>query len=271
MNIRRLPSRFALACFGLLLVADAHAVAGMGGVVAISMVPGSGSCNVSKLVPLDTPQDRFALGGTSTCDGQSGSADLYGDAANTSVGLRASASGGQSSVAAQVYSFDRWLLTPPPGTPAGLITIPVTLRLDGTVSGGADPGFFNRFLDYNLSINDAYTFGIFSANGSIATSGSYSLTFSGSVDFRNFNQASLPMTAEAILSLSLPGLAGGVVDFYNTSSASMALPTGFTATTSSGVALPFSSPVPESGPATLLLLGLAVIGTIARRRMRQPR
>ena len=59
----------SLAAFLLLAAVDANAVALTGGVV--SLVGGSGSCNKSQLVPLDTPQDTFALLVSTACGGGS--------------------------------------------------------------------------------------------------------------------------------------------------------------------------------------------------------
>jgi hypothetical protein len=63
----------------------------------------------------------------------------------------------------------------------------------------------------------------------------------------------------------MPGLTEGALDFYNSAAASILLPAGFSATTSSGLPLVFApTPVPEPSPAALLLAGLACVG-LARR------
>ncbi len=103
-----------------------------------------------------------------------------------------------------------------------------------------------------------------SANGSIASTGAFSQTFNGTVDFRYFGPSSaLPMTAEVIVSLFVPGLNESVVDFCNTASISMVLPTGFSATTSSGLPLIFA-PVPEPHTYGMLFAGA---GLVAWRRV----
>lgn len=258
---------FAIACVGLVLAAtDAGAVALMGGTLSLTMVPGLGSCNVSRQVPLTTPQDNFTLSAaTPICSGQSAAGGLRADASTGALGLRLTASGPQTTASAQVGFVDRWLLTPPPGTPAGFITLPVSFRLDGSVAPGSQFSTpFGRFLDYNLTISDPNS-GVgnplqsFQALGSISATGSYNLTFNGSLNIRNFNQTLMPMTALVEMMLLVPQLNVGAIDFYNTALTSMTLPAGYTATNSSGVALPFSTPVPEPATAALWLAGLVLV------------
>jgi hypothetical protein len=225
LAMKSLPilSRFTLSVFAVFACNHASATAMLGGVV--SMVAGSGTCHYNKLVPLDTRQDTFALSGATSCSGGSTSVDLHGEAATGTVGLRATSSGnglGSSQAAAQVYFSDLWQISVPTGAAVGTYTIPVSLTLEGSISPAA-LSHFNRFMDYNLSIRDLYsglsTNAVFEANGSITSTGVFSQTFSGNIDFRYFGPGSaLPMTAEVIASLFLPGLDEGVVDFYNTAS-----------------------------------------------------
>jgi hypothetical protein len=269
MEFHPILSRFTFSVFAIFACHHASAAATLGGVV--SMVAGSGTCNYSKLVPLDTPQDTFVLSGATGCSGGSSSVDLHGDAATGTVGLRATSSGnglGSSQASAQVYYSDHWLISVPMGTAVGTYTIPVSLTLEGNISPGALSGF-NRFMDYNLSIRDLYAGlspnTLFQANGSISSTGAFTQTFSGNVDFRYFGPGSaLPMTAEVIASLVLPGLNEGVVDFYNTASISMDLPSGFSVTTSSGLPLVFAPAVPV--PPAAYLLGSALIGLLGMRK-----
>lgn len=271
MKVYRSLAGVAVACIAALIGTDATATAYTGGV--ISLVGGAGRCNDSKLVPLDTPQDTFALSLTTGCGGTAASADLHADAATGSIGLRATSSGdgnGSSQASAEVSFVDQWLIGVPLGFAPGTFTLPVSLKLEGSITPGAvaSPSF-NRFLDYSLSIRDLYggisptTF--FSANGRITLDGSFSNTFSGSIDFRYFGPASaLPPTAEVSMSLFMPGLWEGSVDFFNTASVSMHLPPGFTATTSSGLPLVFTPSVPE--PATSAMLALGVLLLLSARR-----
>ena len=200
-----------------------------------------------------TAQDTFALSAVTACNGGSASADARGDAATASVGLRGTSSGngvGSSQAGGLVQFTDHWLLTPPVGTGTGtIINIPVTITLEGSVSAGAVfDAAFGRFLDYDLTISDKYgplnPGGSFAALGRISASGVFSQTFSGSVDFYNSGSTALPMTAVVSMNLFLVSLQEGTVDFFDTASISMVLPSGFSATTSSGLPLVFA-PVPS--------------------------
>lgn len=272
MKFHRTFLRFTLATVAVLVGNQADATATLGGVA--SLVGSSGTCNFNKLIPLNTQQDTFVLSGATGCLGTSSSVDLHGEAATGTIGLRATSSGnglGSSQAAAQVYYSDHWLLSPPVGAAVGTYTIPVSLTLEGNISAGALSGFqFNRFLDYSLSVRDLYAglsaTTLFAANGSISTTGAFTQTFNGNVNFRYFGPGSaLPMTAEVIASLSLPGLNEGFVDFYNTASISMQLPSGFSATTSSGLPLVFP-PVPEPRTNAMMLAGLGVLAWRVRRQ-----
>jgi hypothetical protein len=257
-----------VACLSTLLASEAAATANLGGTV--SVLAGSGVCNDNKLVLQNTLQDTFLLSGNTACSGGSASADLRGEAATGSVGLRASSAGngyGSSQAAAQVKLTDHWLLTPVAGTAAGTINIPVSIKLEGSISPGV---VFDTYggLSYNLTISDLYgapiPSAVFSAIGKISTSGNFSQTFNGSVNFTYFGPGSLPMTAVVEMDLFLSSLLEGTVDFYNTASISMDLPPGFSATTSSGQPLVFA-PVPEPEVYAMMLTGLGLLGFTVRR------
>lgn len=270
MALKHFTSHLLLACFTLVISDKVSATAQIGGVV--SVLSGLGSCHDNKLVAFDTPQDTFSLSGSAACSGGSATADLHADAATHSIGLRATVKGstaapGSSQAAASVSSIDFWIVHVPIGTPIGTISLPVSLTLDGSISSGA-LSEFNRFLGYNLTISDHYAAlspgRLFSALGAITTTGNFAQTFTGFVNIQYFGPGSaLPSRADVELNLGFSGLNEGTVDFFNTASISVALPPGFSVTTSSG--LPLFAPVPL--PAAVWLLGsaLGALG-LARRR-----
>lgn len=253
----------AFVCAG-----PAAATASIGGVM--SLVGGAGGCNVSALVPLDTLQDNFVLSRATGCAGTSSDAQIRGSAATASVGLRAASSGnglGSSQVAAQVRLADQWLISVPAGTPLGTLVLPVALHLEGSISLAASYGFqFNSFLQYTMNIGPPGSFNALQANGAIATTGAFAQTFSGNVAWQYTGQ---PLQAAIELSLFMPGLNEGTLNFYNSATASIQLPAGYSATTSSGLPLVFA-PVPEPSPAALLVAGLVFVLLAPRLRINAP-
>lgn len=260
-----------LACAALTLSSAAHAVALLGGSISLSMVPGLGACNAGAGVSTSTPQDVFALAIATPSGGpctQSASGSMHAEAATRSIGMQLTASGPQTVAAGQVSFIDTWIITPPPGTPVGFVTMPVSFRLDGSVAAGSNFSF-GRFLDYVFTISDPNSGGgnplqNFQVTGQVSATGTTALVFNGNVSFRNLNQATMPMTALVEMTLLVPQLNAGSVDFYNTAQASVALPPGFTATTSSGLPLVFA-PVPEPAALALWMMGAAVVAWAARR------
>ncbi len=259
-----------IAGAALSLSPAAHAVALLGGNIGLSMFPGLGACNAGAGVSLSTPQDVFALAVATPAGGpctQSASGSMHAAAATRSLGMQLTASGPQTVAAGQVSFVDTWIITPPPGTPVGFITMPVSFALDGTVAPGSSFSF-GRFLDYVFTISDPNT-GVgnplqnFQVTGRITATGTTALVFNGDVSFRNFNQTSLPMRALVEMTLLVPQLNAGSVDFSNTAQASLTLPPGFTATTSSGLPLVFA-PVPEPATSWLWALGAALLGWVTR-------
>lgn len=253
----------ATACVGLLASSAARATARIGGVVSTSFAEAFGACNRSTQVPQDTLQDSFTLNLTAPCAAGSAGGNLKAAAATGSAGLKVFAFG-TGAVAAQVSMIDNYLLTPPPGTPAGNYLIPVSLHIDGTVSAGStsqNPAF----LSYGLTLRDIYGGNlppaIFTAYDSVTATGAYSQTFNSSLSMRYFGPGGgLQTTVELTVQMSVSQLASGTIDFYNTAFASLALPAGWTAVTSSG--LPVTA-VPEPATALLMLLG---VGVVAQRR-----
>jgi hypothetical protein len=65
------------------------------------------------------------------------------------------------------------------------------------------------------------------------------------------------------MNLFVTGLFEGTVDCYNTAAASITLPAGFTASTSSGLPLVFA-PVPEPDTGALLVGGLLTLALVRR-------
>jgi len=251
---------------------DARALGLLGGTISLTMAPGLGACNASAQVSTSTPQDTFALAVATPslpiCAGQSATGSMHAEAATRSIGLKLTASGPQTTAAAQVSFVDSWIITPPAGTPAGLITMPVSFALEGLVAPGSTFSF-GRFVDYVFTISDPNSgagnpLQNFQVIGQVTTTGVSVLNFNGNVSFRNFNQVSLPMTAMVEMTLSAPQLDAGSIDFYNTAVASIALPPGFAATSSSGIPLVFA-PVPEPSAVALWALGLAAVGFMLRR------
>jgi len=268
MTARYLLVALSLGCAALGASGGAKASANLGGVV--SVLAGNGVCNASALVPGNTLQDSFQLDRSTACAGGSASAEVRGSAATGSVGLRAASSGnglGSSSAAAQVQFSDQWTIAVPAGTPWGTINLPVALHLDGTVSPGAmvDPGNGGQFLQYALSIGEPYSFNVLSANGQVSTVGAFSQTFDGVVGFSYSGQ---PLKVAVAMNLIVSGLFEGTVDFYNTAAASITLPAGYSASTSSGLPLIFA-PVPEPSSGILIAGGLLTLALVRRAASRR--
>jgi hypothetical protein len=265
MNPARSLILLGFACGATLMAGHAAATATIGG--AVSMNSGQGSCSDNRIIPQSTQQDSFALSGATACAGGSAGASVKGDAASASIGLKASASGtadGSSQTAASVSFRDFWDISVAPGTPSGSITIPVTLQLDGSISPGAvfNPGF-GRFLDYSLNFGQPFSFNVFQATGRLTTVGSYNQSFSGSVVLPY--SAGRPIRAVIELSMSVPGLLEGSVDFYNTASVSLQLPAGYVVSNSSGTQL-FAAPVPEPASIMMMMSGLALVAGLSRMK-----
>jgi hypothetical protein len=255
----------ATACSSLMVCGAAGATARIGGGVSATFSEGLGACNKSTLVPLTTLQDSFNLNLTAPCAAGSVSGSLKASTATSSAGLWVSAAG-TGSASAQVSLIDTYFLTPPAGTPVGTYLIPVSLHLDGSVTAGST-GSSGSFLEYGMSLSDGSGSNLpsatFSANGKVTSIGAYSQTFSSGLSVRYFGASSLPTSVEFGVNLRTGQFQGGTLDFYNTGSASLALPAGWSAVTSSG--LPVVSTVPEPATAVLLLLG---VGLLAGHRVR---
>jgi PEP-CTERM motif len=262
------------ACLGCAAVGEAGATAQLGGVVSTGFAAGFGLCNRSQVVPLDTLQDTFALHLAASCDGGAATAsgDLRADAASGSIGMQLSAAGA-AAASAEVRYFDTWLLNVAPGTLPGTFTIPVVFKLEGSVTPGSVARLGGNFLQYTFDTRDLYAGLPMSVVGSVTAVGAFAQTFAGTVDFRYLGVGSaLPTTAEVEIILSAPQIEAGTLDFFNTASVSLALPFGWSATTSSGLPLSFvpTAAVPEPASMALMLLGLVCMGGCALRRVGNP-
>jgi hypothetical protein len=257
----------ALAAFTLLAASAANAVALTGGVV--SLVGGSGSCNKSQQVPQNTPQDTFALAVSTGCNGGAALGDLRSDAASTSVGLHVAVSGTGAQAAAQVGLIDLWTIGVPVGTAQGtVLVLPAAFRLEGDIAPGSTFGSVGRFLDYNMSLSQFGSLsGILQQSGQVVSTGHFDQTFSGLVSFTYFGPG-VPTLADFEMQLSVFDLTQGDIDFFHTLSASLALPPGFTATSSSGASLFVTSPVPEPETLSLMVVGLLGVGMARLKQKR---
>ncbi len=271
---------------GLILAASvcvmsqsAGAVTMTGGVVSANA--GLGACHDNQIVPLATPQNSFTLSAIATCAGYSASGTVRGDAATVSVGAYGISTGGTfgySQMSSQVSLIDQWILTPSSAlvTPATL-TLPVSINLDGVISSDAVfSSGFGRFIDYNLSIADNYAplgpSASFSQFGSITSTGAFGLHANGNIVVY-VRGGSVPTAVSVALSLFIPALNNGTVDFLNTGSIVATLPAGWTATTASGVPLAFQTtavPLPQSfGLMLTWIIGAAARVTWKGRHRRQ--
>jgi len=258
----------ALAALTLLATCEVSAVALTGG--AVSLVGGSGSCNKSQVIPLNTPQDTFALAVSTACKGGSASGELHSDASIASVGLHTAVSGIGAQAAAEVSLIDQWIIGVPVGTaPGSVFTLPAAFRLEGDIATGSTFGAsFGRFLDYSISLGQLGSLsGILQRSGQVASTGHFDQTFSGLLSITYFG-AAVPTLANFEMQLLVLDLTQGDIDFSHTLSASLALPPGFTATSSSGTPLFVNSPVPEPETLLLMLLGLIAVGTARLRSIR---
>jgi len=164
----------ALAALTLLATCEVSAVALTGG--AVSLVGGSGSCNKSQVIPLNTPQDTFALAVSTACKGGSASGELHSDASTASVGLHTAVSGIGAQAAAEVSLIDQWMIGVPVGTaPGSVFTLPAAFRLEGDIATGSTFGAsFGRFLDYSISLGQLGSLsGILQRSGQVASTGHF--------------------------------------------------------------------------------------------------
>ena len=273
MEMTALIRTLAATALAVLTTSEVHAVARTGGTISIAFDTGLGSCNKSQQVPADTAQDSFAIAVSGSCGGDFASAELHSDASSAAIGLHATVSGG-AQAAGIVSLIDRWTMGVPVGTVQGTVfTVPVSLRLSGNIAAGS--AFFpayGRFVDYGMTLSpfSGGNLPYFQQIGRIASPGVFDQTFSGLVSFKYFGP-SVPAELEFDAYLSVPGLTQGDIDFSHTLSASLVLPDGITATSSSGAPLFVSSPVPEPETLSLMVSGLLIVGAARRKSIRSHR
>ena len=242
---------------------SAHAAQTGGSISLSGGAPGPG-CLVSRQVPTTTLQDSFALAASTSCNGGSDSAQVHADARVPSIGLAGTAS--NSSASAFVILSDLWTIGVAPGTPVrGTFSLPVSFHLEGDVAPGSVYGApFGRFLDIGGSLGQFGTgSGLFQFSSRVDTIGHFDQTFTGLATFTNYGPG-VPILGAFEIFLTMPFLQAGAVDFYNTLSASVELPPGFTVASSSGAALFAVSPVPEPEIVSMLLVGFGLLGARSR-------
>lgn len=259
-NMSRLA--FIAGLLGALHLGGASA-AQTGGTVAVSGGAPGPSCQSSRTVSTSTVQDTLSLAVAASCNGGSGTAEIRSDALAPSVGLQGSAS--DSSASAFVILSDVWTIGVPASVPlGGSFSLPVSFRLEGDVAPGSLYGpAFGRFLDLSGSLGQFGTAsGLFQVSSRIDSIGHFDQTFAGLATFTNFGPTATLAMFE--ISLFMPFLQHGSVDFLNTLAASVALPPGFTVTSGSGAALfaPLApvAPVPEPETVVLMMAGLLGLG-----------
>ena len=191
-HIRASTPLVALASIATAWASDASATAYTGG--AVSMVVGAHynttevPCYFNQSIDLNTRQDSVAVSGATACNGDSGSASLYSNAATAKVGVYGAALGdalGSTQVNAEVSMIDFWTINAPTSTALNsIVSIPVTFKLDGRVSPGATfSGVSTSFVGYTFVFGPAFGGPYFSEQGFVTAPGVYAQTFSANVNF----------------------------------------------------------------------------------------
>lgn len=275
-NLSKICCTVAIFAGLALATIGSSASASMIGGVAAAHAGGGSGCQDTHSVPLTTVQNSMALSASVGCLTESASVDMYADAATASLGVQASAIpnaalGTQAN--ALVGLIDRWIFTLPAGVATGaMLSIPVSFTLDGNITPlSSYRSSYERFMDYGFSILDlGNTTSQFSRYGRITAPGVYSNVFSGVINLINGGPG-LGMMAEIDMSLNIPGLEVGLIDFYHTARISLDLPDGVSVATASGLPLDFGShivpdPVSLPEPASWMLLMIGLAGVVSHTR-----
>jgi hypothetical protein len=197
-----------------LATCEVSAVALTGG--AVSLVGGSGSCNKSQVIPLNTPQDTFAL---AVINGLQRRLGLGGTAQRRFHRLGRPAHGGlrhRGTGAAEVSLIDQWIIGVPVGTaPGSVFTLPAAFRLEGDIVTGSTFWSVLRPISGTTASRSA-SWAVFRASFNavvkVASTGHFDQTFSGLLSITYFG-AAVPTLANFEMQLLVLDLTQGDIDF----------------------------------------------------------
>lgn len=248
-----------IVCLGFaeLASAQAHSVA-----ATVSLFAGVPNCTDSdQIAPSQIPR-ATTFAACTAANGASASGAARADLTTGSVGLELFArpvAGGYAGGAGQSSLTDRLHFAVAGGLDPGEdLLVGVTFTIAGTLSPDAlfQP-IYGRFLDYSLSFSD------FTASGTVtATPGPGPSTFSEVVSL-----TSPFLTADVAMTLFVPGIEQGGVEFLDAATVELDLPAGVTFTSESGVFLT----APESTSTALAVASVSTLACLCRRRSRSGR
>jgi hypothetical protein len=247
----------SLVCLGFARLASAQpdSVAG-----TISVFAGVPNCTDSdQTVPSQLPSAMTSAACTAA-NGASASGATSADLTTGSVGLEVFANpvvGGYAGGSALAALTDQLHFTVPGLAPGADLLVRVTFTLAGTFSPDAlFQTIYGRYLDYNLSFHD------FTASGTLTTT-----PFLGPTTFSEVVSIPSPfLDANVAMTLFVPGIEQGSVEFLHTATIALDLPPGVTFTSESGVFLT----APEPASTTLGVASLLALACLRQRRLRLP-